>query len=53
MRVDPPPFIVWEKSIVEMVTGSPRRYRADPTLLSYGLDRNNTEWATEDGENDG
>jgi hypothetical protein len=24
----------------------------DPTLLSYGLDRNNTEWATEDGEND-
>ena len=26
--------------------------RADPTLLSYGLDRNNTEWATEDGEND-
>jgi len=26
--------------------------RPDPTLLSYGLDRNNTEWATEDGEND-
>lgn len=29
-----------------------RAQQSDPTLLSYGLDRNNTEWATEAEEQD-